>query len=84
MINSEENKLDELHNNLIDIENNAKNLDLYKNDNHRFILTDIVDVTEHQKKEILDNNELKSCLNELKTKLNEQKKLIDGLIKKIP
>ena len=72
MINSEENKLDELHNNLIDIENNAKNLDLCKNDNHRFILTDIVDVTEPQKNEIFDNNELKKCLNELKTKLDNK------------
>ena len=84
MTKSEENKLDQLHDNLLDIENHAKNLNLNKNDNHRYILTDIVDITAPQKKEKLNNNELKSCLNEIKNKLNEQQNLINDLIKKIP
>mgnify|MGYP001187179669 CR=1 FL=1 len=83
MTKSEENKLDQLHDNLLDIENHAKNLNLNKNDNHRYILTDIVDVTESQKKEKLNNNDLKSCLNDIKNKLKEQQNLIDDLIKKI-
>ncbi len=83
MTKSEENKLDQLHDNLLDIENHAKSLNLNKNDNHRYILTDIVNITESQKREKLDNNDLKSCLNDIKNKLNEQQIIIDDLIKKI-
>ena len=53
MTKSEENKLDQLHDNLLDIENHAKSLNLNKNDNHRYILTDIVNITESQKREKL-------------------------------
>ena len=83
MIKSEENKLDELYENLIEIENHAKNLDLNKNDTHRFILTDIVDINTAQKKDKFNNNDIRTKLDELKIKLTEQQNLIDDLIKKI-
>ena len=80
MFNSEENKLDKLEQELLDIEKNAKNLDLNSKDEDRMILTNIVYETQYVPKD-KNENDLINSLNNIKLHLNQQIKEIDDIIK---
>ena len=82
MIKSEENKLDELEQELLNIENYAKNLDLNSKDEDRMILTNIVSENKNETR-IKSRNELINNLNNIKISLNQQIKEIDILIKNL-
>ncbi len=82
MIKSEENKLDELEQELLNIENYAKNLDLNSKDEDRMILTNIVSENKNETR-IKSRNELINNLNNIKINLNQQIKEIDILIKNL-
>ena len=82
MIKSEEHKLDKLEQELMSIENYAKNLDLNTKDEYRMVLTNIVsenkDILEDQNKnDLLDN------LNIIKVNLKQQIKQIDNILKNL-
>jgi len=87
MIKSEEHKLDKLEQELLDIENFAKNLDLNSKDEDRMVLTNIVnaEVKNISDDEILINqpkNDLIDNLKNLKLNLESQIKEIDKIIEK--
>ena len=80
MFKSEEHKLDKLEQELLDIEKNAKNLDLNSKDEDRMILTNIVYETQYVPKD-KNENDLINSLNNIKLHLNQQIKKIDEIIK---
>ena len=87
MFKSEEHKLDKLEQELLDIENFAKNLDLNSKDEDRMVLTNIVnaEVKNISDDEILINqpkNDLIDNLKNLKLNLESQIKEIDKIIEK--
>ena len=87
MFKSEEHKLDKLEQELLDIENFAKNLDLNSKDEDRMVLTNIVnaEVKNISDDEILINqpkNDLIDNLKNLKLNLESQIKEIDKIIDK--
>ena len=86
MFKSEEHKLDKLEQELLDIENFAKNLDLNSKDEDRMVLTNIVNAKENiSDDEILVNqpkNDLIDNLKNLKLNLETQIKEINKIIEK--
>ena len=80
MFKSEEHKLDKLEQELLNIENVAKNLDLNSKDEDRMVLTNIVSETQNVQKDQSKNDLIKS-LNNIKLQLNQQIKEIDEIIK---
>ena len=80
MFKSEEHKLDKLKQDLLDIENVAKNLDLNSKDEDRMVLTKIVSETQNISKD-QSKNDLIDSLNNIKLHLNQQIKEIDNIIK---
>ena len=87
MFKSEEHKLDKLEQELLDIENFAKNLDLNSKDEDRMVLTNIVNAEEKSISDdkILINqpkNDLIDNLKNLKINLETQIKEIDKIIEK--
>ena len=80
MFKSEEHKLDKLKQDLLDIENVAKNLDLNSKDEDRMVLTNIVSETQNVPGD-QSKNDLINSLNNIKLQLNQQIKEIDEIIK---
>ena len=80
MFKSEEHKLDKLEQDLLDIENVAKNLDLNSKDEDRMVLTNIVSETQNVPND-QSKNDLINSLNNIKLNLNQQIKEIDQIIK---
>ena len=80
MFKSEEHKLDKLEQELLDIENFAKNLDLNSKDEDRMVLTNIVSEAQNVPKD-QSKNDLINSLNNIKLQLNQQIKNIDYIIK---
>ena len=80
MFKSEEHKLDKLEQELLNIENFAKNIDLNSKDEDRMVLTNIVsevkNISSDQSTDVL----IKS-LNNIKLNLKQQIKEIDDIIK---
>ena len=80
MFKSEEHKLDKLEQELLNIENFAKNIDLNSKDEDRMVLTNIVsevkNISNDQSADVL----IKS-LNNIKLNLKQQIKEIDDIIK---
>ena len=87
MFKSEEHKLDKLEQELLDIENFAKNLDLNSKDEDRMVLTNIVNAEEKNisGEEILvdqPKDDLIDNLKNLRLNLETQIKEIDKIIEK--
>ena len=80
MFKSEEHKLDKLEQELLNIENVAKNLDLNSKDEDRMVLTNIVSETQNVTID-QSKNDMINCLNNIKLHLNQQIKEIDDIIK---
>ena len=80
MFKSEEHKLDKLEQELLNIENVAKNLDLNSKDEDRMVLTNIVSETQNVPED-QSKNDLINSLNNIKLQLNQQIKEIDEIIK---
>ena len=82
MIKSEEHKLDKLEQDLLNIENFAKNLDLNSKDEYRMVLTNIVSQNKNTSKD-QNKYELISNLNNIKVNLKQQIKEIDNILKNL-
>ena len=80
MIKSEEHKLDELEQELLNIEKFAKNLDLNSKEEYRMILTNIVS-DEQNLPEDQHKKDIIMYLNKIKLNLNQQIKEIENIIK---
>ena len=80
MFKSEEHKFDKLEQELLNIENVAKNLDLNSKNEDRMVLTNIVSETQNIPKD-QSKNDLINSLNKIKLHLNHQIEEIDEIIK---
>ena len=80
MFKSEEHKFDKLEQELLNIENVAKNLDLNSKNEDRMVLTNIVSETQNVPKDQSINGLIDSLKN-IKLHLNQQIKEIDNIIK---